>query len=80
MFTLTKNEQRISEKWIHNLKECAEGIKSLGTTPDVILHTGDVTHHGKIEEYKIVNDILDNLKIPIFYTPGNRDNRKIFIK
>ena len=43
-------EQKISEKRIQNLKECVKGIKSLRTSPDVILHTGDVTHHGKIEE------------------------------
>ena len=59
---LNNNEQRISEKRIQNLKECVKGIKSLRKTPDVILHTGDVTHHGKIEEYKIVHDILDNKK------------------
>ena len=74
------NEQRISEKRIHNLKECVKGIKSLTTKPDVILHTGDVTHNGKIEEYKIVHDILEDLKIPIFYTPGNKDNKKNLYK
>jgi len=76
----SNNEQRISEKRIQNLKECVKGIKSLKTTPDVILHTGDVTHNGTIEEYKIVHNILGDLKIPIFYTPGNRDNRKNLYK
>ena len=47
------NEQRISEKRIHNLKECVKGIKSLTTKPDVILHTGDVNITVKLKSIKL---------------------------
>ena len=66
----------IVEERIRNLKRCANTIKNLDNKPDVIIHTGDISHNGLIEEYKIVSDILNPLNIPILYTPGNRDKRE----
>ena len=66
----------IVEERIRNLKKCANTIKSLDNKPDAIIHTGDISHNGLIEEYKIVSDILNPLNIPILYTPGNRDKRE----
>ena len=68
-------EIETSNNRIENLRKCVKDIKSLTPAPDIIIHTGDVTHSGKKEEYEIVKSIFDDLDIPIFYTPGNRDNR-----
>ena len=65
----------IAEDRIRNLKKCINNIKNLDTKPEVIIHTGDISHNGLIEEYQIVDKILSPLNIPILYTPGNRDNR-----
>tara|TARA_B100001027_G_scaffold215721_1_gene190302 strand:+ start:667 stop:1440 length:774 start_codon:yes stop_codon:yes gene_type:complete len=64
------------EERIRNLKNCANTIKNLENKPNAIIHTGDVSHNGLIQEYKIVADILNPLNIPILYTPGNRDKRE----
>ena len=61
---------------IKHLENCVSNILNLKTQPNAIIHTGDISHNGLIEEYKLVYKILNRLKIPIFYTPGNRDNRK----
>ena len=66
----------IVEERIRNLKRCANTIKNLVNRPDIIIHTGDISHNGLIEEYKIVIDILNPLNIPILCTPGNRDKRE----
>ena len=66
----------IVEERIRNLKRCVNTIKNLDNKPDAIIHTGDISHNGLIEEYKIVFDILNLLNIPILYTPGNRDKRE----
>ena len=75
-------ETDIVKQRINNLKRCVDNINNLEPQPDIIIHTGDVTQNGTVEEYKIADSILKNLKQKIFFTPGNRDNkpnlRKIF--
>ena len=72
----TGRNKVIVEERIKNLKRCANTIRNLDNKPDAIIHTGDISHNGLIEEYKIVIDILNLLNIPILYTPGNRDKRE----
>ena len=75
-------ETDIVKQRINNLKRCVDSINNLDPQPDIIIHTGDVTQNGTVEEYKIADSILKKLKQRIFFTPGNRDNkpnlRKIF--
>ena len=76
------SETDIVQERINNLKRCVNSINNLDPQPDIIIHTGDVTQNGTVEEYKIADSILKKLKQRIFFTPGNRDNkpnlRKIF--
>ncbi|MDA9734632.1 metallophosphoesterase [SAR116 cluster bacterium] len=76
------SETDIVKQRIENLKRCVDSINNLDPQPDIVIHTGDVTQNGKVEEYKIADTILKKLKQRIFFTPGNRDNkpnlRKIF--
>ena len=75
-------ETDIVKQRINNLKRCVDSINNLDPQPDIIIHTGDVTQNGTVEEYTIADSILKKLKQSIFFTPGNRDNkpnlRKIF--
>ena len=75
-------ETDIVKQRINNLKRCVDSINNLDPQPDIIIHTGDVTQNGTVEEYKIAVSILKKLKQSIFFTPRNRDNkpnlRKIF--
>ena len=44
--------------------------------------SGDLTHHGKIQSYKKLKEMIDSTKLPKHLFPkliiGNHDNRKIF--
>ncbi len=48
-------------------------INGLDEKPDLVLHTGDVTHGGKPEYYDIVKSIMSALPIPLYCSLGNRD-------
>lgn len=48
-------------------------INALDEKPDIVLHTGDVTHGGSPEHYAIVSSALKDLAVPICFAVGNRD-------
>lgn len=48
-------------------------IKALPEKPDLILHTGDITHLSKDAEFDDAKQILSDLGIPIFFVPGEHD-------
>lgn len=50
-------------------------INGLAEKPDLVIHTGDVTHGGKPEFYDIVKAVMSRLPIPVFFAAGNRDDR-----
>ena len=53
--------------------QAVERIKALAVKPDLILHTGDITHLSKDEEFDAAKQILGGLDVPIFYVPGEHD-------
>lgn len=55
-------------------QEAVARINSLPTTPAFIIHTGDISHLTKPEEFDTVDQILKNAKTgKVFYTPGEHD-------
>lgn len=48
-------------------------IKARDEKPDVVLHTGDVTHGGLAPYYQVVHDAMRDLAIPTYFALGNRD-------
>ncbi|MBX2838555.1 MAG: metallophosphoesterase [Gammaproteobacteria bacterium] len=69
------NEQR--EK---DLTACVEYINHNHADADVVVHTGDVSHDGLVQEYQLAKDRLDGLSAPYFVIPGNRDKREPMMK
>lgn len=59
------------------LRRCVEDINTLDPKPDAVIHTGDVTHHARREEYVLARKILSELDMPVYITPGNRDSRAL---
>ena len=51
-------ETDIVKQRINNLKRCVDSINNLDPQPDIIIHTGDVTQNGTVEEYTIAVSIL----------------------
>ena len=48
-------------------------IKAEAEQPSFILHTGDLTHLSKPEEFDTLQQVLSELSLPIFYVPGEHD-------
>ncbi|MGR3617129.1 MAG: phosphodiesterase [Paracoccaceae bacterium] len=60
-----------------NLRRCVQSINALHTKPDLVLHSGDVTHSGTSEETCEALRILSDLEAPLFVVPGNHDDRAV---
>ena len=60
---------------IRDLERCVNDINGLNSRPDAVIHTGDLTHNGTPEKYKVVASILGALHSPLFIAAGNRDDR-----
>ena len=58
-----------------DLQVCIQCINDLSLKPDVVIHTGDITHNGLAEEYRVAKACLDKLDAPYYVLTGNRDKR-----
>src|SRR4051812_27782732 len=58
-----------------DLERTIADINTLDPLTDAIVHTGDITQHGRIEEYKIVEAALAKARMPFYLVPGNKDDR-----
>ncbi len=63
-----------------NMQSCVDIINAADEQPDVVIHTGDLTHNGDAEEYNTTRTILDQLKVPYFVLVGNKDKRPAVIQ
>src|SRR6266581_2777522 len=50
-------------------------INALDPAPDVIVHTGDIVHNGRQDEYAQAAATLAKARAPVYVLGGNRDNR-----
>jgi 3',5'-cyclic AMP phosphodiesterase CpdA len=58
---------------VSTLQAAVEKINALPRRPEFILHTGDITHLSKPEEFDMVDQILKAVKKEIFFVPGEHD-------
>jgi Icc protein len=58
---------------IATLKAAVDKVNALATPPEFILHTGDVSHLSKPEEFDNVQQILKSLNREVFFVPGEHD-------
>jgi 3',5'-cyclic AMP phosphodiesterase CpdA len=59
---------------VGTLKAAVAKINGLSTTPEFILHTGDITHLSKPAEFDTVDQVLKDAKPKdVFYVPGEHD-------
>jgi 3',5'-cyclic-AMP phosphodiesterase len=57
------------------LEQCVDAILRLPQQPDVVVATGDLVDGGRVDEYAHVRQLLAPLSMPVYLTPGNRDER-----
>jgi Icc protein len=50
-------------------------INALDPAPDVIVHTGDIVHNGRQDEYAEAVRILTKARAPVYVLAGNKDDR-----
>jgi 3',5'-cyclic-AMP phosphodiesterase len=50
-------------------------INALDPAPDVIVHTGDIVHNGRQDEYAQAVGTLAKARAPVYVLGGNRDDR-----
>jgi len=50
-------------------------INALDPTPDVIVHTGDIVHNGRQDEYAQAVATVAKARAPVYVLAGNKDNR-----
>jgi 3',5'-cyclic AMP phosphodiesterase CpdA len=50
-------------------------INALDPAPDVIVHTGDIVHNGRQDEYAQAVATLAKASVPVYVLAGNKDDR-----
>ncbi|HKE32902.1 MAG TPA: metallophosphoesterase [Candidatus Angelobacter sp.] len=59
---------------VSTLKAAIDKINAIGTPPEFMLHTGDISHLSKPEEFDTVVQVLQDSKVKdVFYVPGEHD-------
>lgn len=62
---------------LDDLRRTVDGVNAC--QPDLVIHTGDVAHDARKEEYQQAYEVLESLRAPYFVIPGNRDQRDALV-
>lgn len=60
----------------HALRQAIGTLNQLTPRPDLVLISGDLVDFGHPDEYATFKQILADLTLPVFLTPGNHDDRQ----
>jgi hypothetical protein len=58
---------------IDTLKEAIDRVKALAVKPAFMLHTGDITHLSKPEQFDNADQIIGGTGLNVHYVPGEHD-------
>jgi Icc protein len=58
---------------IGTLKETIAKVKALPRQPDLIVHTGDLTHLATPAQFDQARQLIDGFGVPVFFIPGEHD-------
>ena len=61
---------------IRDFENVISHINKLPVQPDLVIHTGDVSHCSRMVEFKFARSVLKRLKVPFHVIPGNKDQRE----
>ena len=64
-----------ADQRIADFERTIAAINSLDPVPDVIVHTGDIVHNGRQDEYARAASIVAKARMPVYVLAGNKDNR-----
>ncbi|HEX5443173.1 MAG TPA: metallophosphoesterase [Pirellulales bacterium] len=58
---------------VGTLQTAVDRINALPQRPTFVLHTGDLTHLARPEEFDTLAEVLKGVKTPVLYVPGEHD-------
>jgi 3',5'-cyclic-AMP phosphodiesterase len=64
-----------ADRRLRDFASTISDINSLDPLPDVIVHTGDIVHNGRPDEYAEAAATLAAARAPVYVMVGNKDNR-----
>jgi len=64
---------KVNDHPADTLKMAVDALNALPQQPAFVVHTGDVTHLAKADQFGTAHDILAGLKAPLFVIPGEHD-------
>ena len=64
-----------ADQRIEDFERTIAALNALDPAPDVIVHTGDVVHNGRQDEYAQAVAILAGASAPVYVLAGNKDER-----
>lgn len=64
-----------AERRASDLERTLADIDALDPPADVIIHTGDIAHGGRSEDYALAAALLRKTRTPVYVAPGNRDDK-----
>ncbi len=64
-----------ADQRIRDFERTIADINALDPAPDVIVHTGDIVHNGRQDEYAEAVRILAKAHAPVYVLAGNKDDR-----
>lgn len=65
-----------AEQRLRDFEAAIDDINALDPAPDVIVHTGDIVHNGRADEYAQAAAILARARAPVYVMAGNKDDRE----
>jgi len=64
-----------ADRRIDDFERTIADINALEAAPDVVVHSGDIVHNGRQDEYARAAAILGKLRAPVYVLAGNKDDR-----
>lgn len=64
-----------ADQRLQDFERTIAALNALDPAPDVIVHTGDIVHNGRQDEYAEAAAILAGARAPVYVLAGNKDNR-----
>ncbi len=61
---------------LDQLHRTVDRLNSLDPTPDLVMVTGDISNHGRLEDYRATRQALEQLRMPYGIVAGNHDHRQ----
>ena len=65
-----------AERRLRDFASTIADINALDPAPNVIVHTGDIVHNGRSDEYEKAAVLLEKARTPVYVLPGNKDDRE----